>query len=167
MAADLVPERNGVILAPGAGGAKKRWPQENFVAVAEDLQRCGYTPVIALGPGEEALHAALAGSLPDARFPLQAASSEALANEPFLTLALAKRACAALANDSGNAHILAAAGVPLVVLFGPTSADKFTPAGCHVRVVRASEYGAGLADLPVDVVSSALADVLPCNGNNE
>jgi ADP-heptose:LPS heptosyltransferase len=159
-AAALVPERNGVILAPGAGGAKKRWPWANFVAVAHDLQRRGYTPVIALGPGEESLHAELAQSLPDASFPLQAASVEARADEPFLTMAIAQRARAALANDSGNAHILAAAGVPLVVLFGATSAEKFAPPGAHVQVVRAGDYGDSLADLPVRAVASALLATL-------
>ena len=163
-AAALLPERDGVILAPGAGGAKKRWPLANFVAVAQDLARQGYTPVIALGPGEESLHAELARSLSDARFPLQAASAETLADEPFLTMALAQRACAALANDSGNAHILAAAGVPLVVLFGATSAEKFAPPGAHVRVLRADDYGDSLADLPVQAAASALLGALGATG---
>jgi ADP-heptose:LPS heptosyltransferase len=111
------------------------------------------------------LHAELARSLPDARFPLQAASGEALAYEPFLTMALAQRACAALANDSGNAHILAAAGAQLVVLFGATSAEKFAPPGAHVRVVRADDYGDSLADLPVQAVASALLGALGATGS--
>lgn len=159
-AARLLPERNTVILAPGAGGAKKKWPLKNFVAVACALQERGYMVSIALGPGEEDLHDELASALPDAGFPLQAADARALADEPFLTMALAQRARAVLANDSGNAHIMAAAGASLVVMFGSTSADKFAPTGDHVRVLRARDYGERLADLPVEAVLSAVLEAL-------
>jgi ADP-heptose:LPS heptosyltransferase len=106
------------------------------------------------------LHAELARAIPAARFPLQEAQTDALGREPFLTMALARRAHGALANDSGNAHILAAAGVPLVVIFGPTSAEKFVPVGSHVRVVRASDHGGRLADLPSSAVLTALQAAL-------
>lgn len=163
-AADLLPERKSVILAPGAGGAKKRWPLAHFVSVARAVEGRGYTPVIALGPGEADLRAELSEELPRARFPLQAASGDTLADEPFMTMALAQRACAALANDSGNAHILAASGVPLVVLFGATNAEKFAPAGTHVSVIRARDHAESLVDLPVETVLPRLFAVMDAPG---
>lgn len=156
----LLPEPGAVIVAPGAGGAKKKWPLANFVEVARAIQAQGHTVAVALGPGEQTLRDDLAAALPDARFPLQEADAEALSDEPFLTMALAQRARAALANDSGNAHILAAAGVPLVVLFGTTNADKFAPMGENVSVLRAGDYGCSLDDLPVDAVIAKLVAVV-------
>ena len=159
-AARLLPAAKSVIIAPGAGGAKKRWPLAKFVAVARAVEARGYTPAIALGPGEADLRAELSEALPQASFPLQAAPADALADEPFLTMALAQRACAAIANDSGNAHILAAAGVSLVVLFGATNAEKFAPAGAHVSVIRARDHADSLVDLPVEVVLPRLLGTL-------
>lgn len=160
-AARLMPEQSPVILAPGAGGAKKKWPLANFVAVARALSERGYTPVVALGPGEEELYGELAAALPGARFPLQEADAAALGHEPFLTMALAQRALGALANDSGNAHILAAAGVPIMVLFGATSADKFAPIGPEVDPVKAQDFGAASVDgIPVQSVVERLLKLI-------
>src|SRR5581483_9199377 len=49
-------------------------------------------------------------------------------------LAAAVAGCAAVVtNDSGPAHIAAAVGTPAVVLFGPTSPERWSPPGRLVR----------------------------------
>ena len=161
VAAQLLPEGDSVVIAPGAGGAKKKWPLANFVGLARAMQSLGYTPIVVLGPNEEGLHDELANALPEARFPLQEANARALADEPFLTMALAQRVSGAVANDSGNAHILAAAGVPLVVLFGPTSAEKFTPIGRHIDPIKAQDVDAASIDhIPVQTVAARLVKLI-------
>jgi ADP-heptose:LPS heptosyltransferase len=157
----LLPDDRYVMLAPGAGGADKRWPLANFVQLARRVAQQGWVPVFALGPGEEELAPDLAPQVPEAVFPLQAARPDDLAHEPFLTMALAQRCRAAVANDSGNAHIVAAAGARLLVLFGRTSADKFAPRGDHVKVIQTQQFGgSAIADIPLEPVARALADWL-------
>lgn len=153
----LLPDGRYVMLAPGAGGANKRWPLDNFRDLARRLAARGWVPVFALGPGEEELEPDIAPQVPEAVFPLQAARSEERAHEPFLTMALAQRCHAAVANDSGNAHIVAAAGARLLVLFGRTSADKFAPRGDHVKVLQTQQFGgSAIEDIPFQPVESAL-----------
>jgi ADP-heptose:LPS heptosyltransferase len=160
-AARLLPQDAGVLLAPGAGGADKRWPLENFLEIGRRLAAAGWVPVFALGPGEEHLHAQIARAVPEARLPLQDAGAGELKHEPFLTMALAKRCRGALANDSGNAHIVAAAGTALLVLFGRTSAAKFAPRGAQVRFLQAADFGGGSIDaLPLEAVYRELTALL-------
>ena len=47
-----------------------------------------------------------------------------------------------IGNDSGIAHLAAAVGTPVVVLFGPTDPLVWAPRGDNVRVVRAAEMAA-------------------------
>ena len=56
--------------------------------------------------------------MPTARFPLQDAKRrDGGAASPLLTIALGQRLAAAVANDSGAGHLLAASGCPIVSLF--------------------------------------------------
>ena len=160
----LLPADTYVMLAPGAGGANKRWPLDNFLELARRVASRGWVPVFALGPGEADLAAKIAPEVPEAVFPLQTASSADLAHEPLLTMALAQRCHAAVANDSGNAHIVAAAGARLLVLFGRTSADKFAPRGSDVNVIQAQHFGGStIEDIPLQPVESALLEWLERN----
>ncbi len=147
-------------IAPGAGGAHKRWPLERFEALAHAEIAGGRSPVFVLGPDEAAWGTPLRAAVPTALFPLQAA--EAGANpSPLLTIALAQRLAAAVANDSGTGHLIAASGCPLVSLFGPTRAAKFAPAARRLEIVEAQSFGAAeMTAIPLEAVSTALAAVL-------
>lgn len=145
-------------LAPGAGGRQKCWPLDRFIAVAEQLTRQGRVPVFLLGPNEGDWAETIRATLPQALLPLQAADKVT----PLLTIALGRRMQAAIANDSGAGHMLAAADVPLISLFGPTPAAKFAPAAQVARVIRAQDHGGESMDLiPVQSVLDELAALLP------
>jgi ADP-heptose:LPS heptosyltransferase len=140
-------------LAPGAGGRHKRWPLANFKVLAQAQIQQGRIPVFVLGPGEAEWASELRAAIPTAKFPLQ----DALSEDPLLTLALAACLRAAVANDSGGGHLLAAGGVPLVSLFGPTSPAKFAPLATRLEVVTAQSHGGtGMSDIPVASVAAAL-----------
>jgi ADP-heptose:LPS heptosyltransferase len=157
----LLPDGPAVALAPGAGGAVKRWPLASFAALGRRLQSAGYRPAYILGPDETEMHLELAAAVDDAVFPLQAADRAALAHEPFLTMALAKRCRAAVANDSGVGHILAATGIPMVSLYGPTKPEKFAPTNPALICVRAQAFGGSdMASIPIEAVWQALAERL-------
>jgi ADP-heptose:LPS heptosyltransferase len=145
-------------IAPGAGGPHKRWPLERFVALARAQVAAGRAVIFLLGPDEEAWLPQLRDAVPEARFPLQSAASGA---SPLLTMALAQRLAAAIANDSGTGHLIAAAGCPLVSLFGPTRAAKFAPAARRLEIVAAQDFGADeMAAIPSAAVGAALERLL-------
>ena len=162
-AARLLPEgRTYIGIAPGAGGVHKRWPRERFAALAASQHQAGRVAVFLLGPDEAAWRAELQGLVPGARFPLQEAASGGDGGpSPLLTIALARRLAAAVANDSGTGHLIAAAGAPLVSLFGPTPAAKFAPCASRLEIVEAPRFGSrAMAAIPLAAVGEALGRLL-------
>ncbi len=159
----LLPDGTGdyVGLAPGAGGRHKRWPLERFVAVAEHQVQHRRRPVFLIGPDEAEMAPAVRAALPEAALPLQAAAAAGLTVTPMLTIALAERLAAAVANDAGTGHMLAAADCPLVSLFGPTSPAKFAPTAARLTVIAAEDFGGRTMDaIPVGAVNRALERML-------
>ena len=117
-----LPEFTPPLLAPGAAyGAAKRWPQENFNAVAKYWISRGGT-VAALGsPGEKEMgDGALADCPPDKAFNLCGKTGL------FTLMHLFKAACCTVANDSGLMHLGAVLDTCGIVPFGPTD---FTDTG--------------------------------------
>jgi hypothetical protein len=57
--------------------------------------------------------------------------------------------------------MIAAADVPLVSLFGPTSADKFAPTARRLAILRAGSFGGDtMAAIPVDAVVAAVDEAV-------
>ncbi|MGO1119457.1 glycosyltransferase family 9 protein [Rhodovibrionaceae bacterium A322] len=150
-----------LILAPGAGGRHKCWPRERFLAVGHEMQDKGWQVVVMLGPQEAEWHEEIKEALPQAHLPLS--GSGAPKADPLLTLALAQQCQAALANDSGLGHLIAAADIPLVSLFGPTPPAKFAPECRQLTVLRAQDFPASasepeaMANIPLTAVVQALS----------
>lgn len=153
-AAALLPDGPRYVgLAPGAGGRHKCWPLDNFVALGEQLARDGLVPVVLLGPAEAEWADIVRTRLPAALLPLQ----DAAAPDILLTVALGTRLAAAVANDAGGGHLLAAAGVPLVSLFGPTPPAKFAPYAQRAAIIRAQSYGSDqMQAIPLEAVRAAV-----------
>ncbi|CCG41332.1 glycosyltransferase family 9 protein [Magnetospirillum molischianum] len=157
----LPPGPRYVGFAPGAGGRHKCWPLDRYLAVAAEMANEGMVPVILLGPAESDDWAgSIRAALPAARLPLQ----ETDRPTPMLTIALGRRLAAAVANDSGTGHMLAAADIPLLSLFGPTPADKFAPVTAKPFVLQAQDFGAAAMEaIPVVAVTQALRRALVDN----
>lgn len=144
-------------LAPGAGGRHKCWPLDNFLRLGEDLTADGMVPVVFLGPAEADWVDEVRSRLPTALLPLQSARNP----DVMLTVALGTRLAAAVANDAGGGHLLAAAGVPLVSLFGPTPPAKFAPYAERAMIVQAQSFGSDrMDDIPLGAVRAALASLV-------
>jgi ADP-heptose:LPS heptosyltransferase len=138
-------------LSPGAGGKHKCWPLGNYLDIGVRLTQDGFTPVFLIGPAERDWETGIRAALPQALLPLTDADG------PPLTMGLGTRLIAAIANDSGTGHMLAAAGVPLVSLFGPTAPEKFAPATQASIILRAQEFGSEeMAAIPVEPVMAAV-----------
>ncbi len=162
-AAELLPTGPVYVgFAPGAGGPPKRWPLENFIAVAKAQTAKGRTPVFFLGPKEQGWLDEIKSAVADARFPEHDAGiGDARPFNPMFPIALAKRLAASLSNDSGIGHMLALGGRPLVSLFGRTLAEKFMPMSPALTVIRAQDFGGREMDaIPVAAVMEALEKAL-------
>jgi ADP-heptose:LPS heptosyltransferase len=152
-------------LVPGAGGRQKCWPRERYVALAREAAARGWRPAFVLGPSERDWLAALREAAPAARFPLQDRAVPAeLAPSPLFTVAVGQCLALAVTNDCGTAHMLAAAGTPLVSLFGPSAPRKFAPSTPDLTVIRAQDFGGeAMAAIPLAAVLAAVARKLPAH----
>jgi ADP-heptose:LPS heptosyltransferase len=108
-----VPERPYAVIHPFAAAPEKTWPAEGFVRAATYLEQdCGLRTRFIAAPGEDlsafAAHEILSGPLSRTKSVLAAASLF-------------------IGNDSGPAHMAAAFGVPVVVLFGPSDPVVWAP----------------------------------------
>lgn len=159
----LPPGPRYVGLAPGATRTdlQRRWPLERFVALAGAVAADGAVPAVLLGPAERDLLAPLRAQLPAALFPgCDVATGQALADVE-LSIALGRRLAAAVANDCGTAHLLAGAGTPLIVLFGPSDARRWGPVGERVEIIAARQFGGNTMDaIPFEIVRAALGRML-------
>jgi len=115
-----------ILLHPGAGSIRKRWPVSCFIQVAARLKADGLKPEFVLGPAEENLVPELQCAQRRVHLP---------ANLPQLA-ALLKSAGGYIGNDSGASHLAAYLGLPAAVIFGPADPARWAPVGRAVSVVR-------------------------------
>ncbi len=156
LAAALLPADRPVVgLGPTANWEPKVWGAERFVALFETIAARllpGAVPAILAGPGEweERLAAPVAAALPEV---------VELAGRLSLPQAAACLARCALfvGNDLGLMHLAAAAGTPVLGLFGPTPVDQYAPAGARAAAVRG---GATMAELSVEMALEAVERLL-------
>lgn len=128
------------VLHPVAATREKTWPAGRFLEVGRHLRGVhGLSPVFIAGPGED----------------LSAFSEfETIAGAPLeSTKALLAGASLFIGNDSGPAHIAAAFGVPVVVLFGPSDPVVWAPWQTESEVLVAG--AAGIESIAVAQVLSA------------
>ncbi len=125
-------ERGATIaLCPGATyGETKRWPAAHWGALAGILRDRGWSMVI-LGGAQEA-------GLGDLSAPGERSGAHNLAGQLTLreSLAILRLVRGAVSNDSGAMHLAAAAGCPVLGLFGSTHPDWTGPLGRRSRSLR-------------------------------
>jgi ADP-heptose:LPS heptosyltransferase len=121
-----------VLLVPGgsAGRPAKRWPVAKYGALATELLAHGAVPVLIGGPDEKGLGEEVRAVAPRVR--------DLIGQTDFTDIAaIARGAGAAIGNDTGPMHLIAAAGCPSVVLFSTESDPRLcAPRGAQVAVLR-------------------------------
>ena len=110
------------VLHPFASEPGKTWPAERFLAVAEHLRdKAGLEPVFLAGPADDS------GAFTNFRV---------IRNAPLAQVkSLMAGAQLFIGNDSGPAHVAAAFGVPVVVLFGPSDPVNWAPWRTEAQVL--------------------------------
>ncbi|HTU56472.1 MAG TPA: glycosyltransferase family 9 protein [Acetobacteraceae bacterium] len=159
-AAELLPGgRTYIGLVPGAGDRDKCWPLDRFMALARSCLAEGHAPVLLLGPKEADWLDVVRRECPEALLPAWHGNEmRPEFRSPLQTVALGGRLTAAVTNDCGMAHLLAAAATPLVALFGATNPVKYAPLTPRVTILSARDYGSDAPEaIPYDAVQAALA----------
>ena len=127
-AAGIAPDARLAGVHPGAAWATKRWLAERFSELCRRLKSEGMTPVLIGGPADAALGAEIA---------LASGAADLIGRTDLEELkSLMGRLSLFVTNDSGPMHLAAAAGVPVVAIFGATTRELgFFPYGSGHRVV--------------------------------
>ena len=119
-----------VAIHPFAANQTRAWHEENFAAVANEIQRRYRARIIVFGgPRDQELGRRLAEAIVPA--PVMAVGTTSLRQ----TMALLARCSLLVCNDSGIMHVGAALNIPLVALFGPQSPVKFGPWGEKCQII--------------------------------
>ena len=125
------------VFLPGcqAAGYLKRWGARRYSALATYLREAGYHKVVLLGAQDEMEECQL----------IQDMCGEWVVNlcgqtEVMDLIPLCGHAACIVANDTGTAHVTAAAAVPMVVFFGATDPRRARPIGDHVVTLQAEIY---------------------------
>jgi ADP-heptose:LPS heptosyltransferase len=133
------PEGHYAVIHPFASAPDKTWAAENFVAIARQLREAQLEPVILAGPADDAT--------PFAEFTVYR-------NAPLSQVkSVMSGAQLFVGNDSGPAHVAAAFGVPVVVLFGPSNPVTWAPWRTEAQELTSRE---GMAGITVAQVGSAI-----------
>ncbi len=123
----------GLVLAfcPGAEyGPAKRWPVENFIALARHFITTRKAKILLLGAPVDALIAA--------EFMKQVPEADNRVGKTSLAEFMAALVTARLVicNDSGAMHVASALGVPTMSIYGSTEPALTGPMGGRIRVLR-------------------------------
>ncbi|HVY86407.1 MAG TPA: glycosyltransferase family 9 protein [Caulobacterales bacterium] len=134
-----------VLLCPRGGdvGAKRRWPVEKYVQLANRIAAQGVTPVVLGGQEEREVGAAIAQAE-------RRAKNLVMRPDLFQSAALAERASFAVGDDVDLLHVAAAGGAPsLVFMSSRADVEAKAPRGPGGVV---GLTAAIIADIPVDQV---------------
>lgn len=121
-----------VVLHPGASGASKQWPAAEFAALGKRLaERYGARVMLTEGPLDAAAVRAVVDMLAGAGV---GAERVAIPHLRRLAAVLAQ-AAVFVGNDTGIAHLAAAAGAPVLAIFVSTDPRIWAPRGPRVKVL--------------------------------
>lgn len=142
------PGRPLVSFCPGSTNSRaKRWPAERFAAVADLLAERAGAEVVLVGAAEELEISEEVARHMRSR-PIVMTGQTDLAQ----MAAVLKASDLLVTNDTGPAHVAAAVGCPVVVIFGPTNPATTRPFSSTAQVVRRPPDCAPcmLRDCPID-----------------
>ncbi len=121
----LLPNNNyvGLSITQGNVYRKKSWSIENFIKLAKKIIKKNKTPVFFIEKDNLTLIEKIKMQIPSAIFP----EVNSNISSPVLVTALSARLSQGISIDNGVMHMMGLANIPMIVLFGPTDSEKFTP----------------------------------------
>jgi len=121
----LLPNNNyvGFSLTQGNEYRKKIWPIDNFIVLAQRIEKNNRIPVFFIEKNNFEIINKIKSIIPNALFPEHNSN---LAS-PALVTALSSRLEKAISIDNGVMHMISLSNIPMIILFGPTNSEKFAP----------------------------------------
>ena len=121
----LLPNKNyiGFSLTQGNEYRKKSWPLENFINLANKIEGMNKIPVFFVDKTNNEIINKIKSKVPNSIFPEHNSNLA----DPALVTALTSRLEKAISIDNGVMHMMSLAKVPMIILFGPTNSEKFSP----------------------------------------
>lgn len=137
-------------LNPGAGNAVRQWPPDRYVALGRRLVAGGFTVAVFAGPEERGLAEQVATGIGEGAVSMEGMTLGELA-------AAFARCRAVVSNDTGPAHISAAAGTPtLVLMAGNDGPSKWAVRGDNNHCI----YGDSIAAIALEDVDTSVRRLL-------
>ncbi len=129
----LLPGSNyvGFSITQGNKYRKKSWSIYKFTSLANKIISKNKTPVFFIEKNKIALIEKIKNQVPSAIFP----ELNTKLSCPALITALSMRLDTAVSIDNGIMHMIALAKIPMIVLFGPTSSEKFAPNNDYTKIL--------------------------------
>ena len=129
----LLPNNNyiGFSLTQGNEYRKKSWPIDNFIVLAQRIEKNNKIPVFFVEKNNSEIIDKIKLAIPNALFPEHNSS---LAS-PALVAALSSRLTKAISIDNGIMHMMSLSNVPMIILFGPTNSEKFAPNKKNITIL--------------------------------
>lgn len=160
-------DQTTVLLFPGAGHPLRCWPLDSFLHLADWLDRQGLKPCFVLGPAEMERHVRVQDFEHCCLWDLQDLQTRLC------------QARLAVGNDTGPLHLAGYLGLPVVSLFGPSSAAQWAPVGARVVSLNLScspcsrtgqvscQDPACMTGIGMAAVQQAVSEVLNQTGQSE
>ena len=116
-------ERPVVAIHPGVGSYSpvRRWSSTGFAQVGRALAEDGLVPLVVAGPGEESIARGVVEGIGSSALLLKGVPT------PRHLAAVLSRCRLFIGSDSGVMHVAAAAGTPVVAVFGPSNHRAWGP----------------------------------------
>ena len=132
-----MPDKNyiGFSITQGNVYREKSWSIDNFITLASKIDSKNKIPVFFIEKGKIELVNKIKSKLPNALFPEHHSNISC----PALVTALTSRLNLAISIDNGVMHMMGLANIPMIVLFGPTDAEKFAPKVDSIKILDSKE----------------------------
>ncbi|MDC2987389.1 lipopolysaccharide heptosyltransferase family protein, partial [Candidatus Pelagibacter bacterium] len=109
----------------------KSWSIYKFISLANKSLIKKKIPVFFIEKNQEHIIEKIRNQVPGALFP----ESTSELSCPALVTALSSRLDQAVSIDNGVMHMMGLANIPMIVLFGPTSSEKFAPKNNFIKIL--------------------------------
>ena len=129
----LLPKSNyiGFSITQGNRYRKKSWSIYKFISLANKSLIKNKIPVFFIEKNQEQIIEKIKNQVPGALFP----ETKSDLSCPALVTALSSRLDQAVSIDNGVMHMIGLADIPMIVLFGPTSSEKFAPKNNYTKIL--------------------------------
>ncbi len=125
----------GFSITQGNVYRKKSWSIDKFIELAKKIKNKNKVPVFFIKEDEFDLIDKIKNQVDNALFP----EHNSKLSCPALVTALSARLDKAISIDNGIMHMMGLANIPMILLFGPTNAEKFAPKIDDVTIIDTKE----------------------------